>query len=252
MLHTLLPLLAAFLAGNLNAIAGGGTFLTYPVLLLLGYSSIVANATSTVILWPGIAASLPGYKKEIKKSKKWIRALYLPALIGGIIGSFILTHTPSRTFSLLAPILIVVGSLIFYYQAGINKFFKKVRLSNPRHRAAFVVLFVLAVGIYGAYFGAGIGIVLLGALSILGVHNIYQDIALKNVLALIVNATAVIYFTFSGIVHWQAVPLMAAGAIAGGYTGSKLVRHISQQVVRKGIVILGFTIAAVLLIARLG
>jgi uncharacterized membrane protein YfcA len=249
-MHMLIPVLAAFLAGNLNDISGGGTFLTYPILLAMGYSSIVANATSTVVLWPGVAASLPGYRKEIKRGKKWIAALWIPALLGAIAGSFILTHTSSQAFSLIAPLLIMVGSLIFYYQTGINRFFNKIKLTKAHHRAMFVALFVLAVGVYGAYFGAGIGIVLLGALSILGVHNLYQDIAIKNVLSLIVNFVAVVYFSFSGIVQWEVVPLMAIGAIAGGFSGSILVRRISQKFVRQGIVVLGFTIALILFVAR--
>lgn len=243
--------LAAFIGANLNASVGGGTFLTYPILLMMGNSSIVANATSTVVLWPGITASLPGFKKEIIKSKKWIKVLLYPALAGGILGSFILTHTSDGLFKWIAPLLILTGALLFQNQAKIDRFLKNIRLYKDGHRAALVFCIIFSISVYGAYFGAGIGILLLGGLSILGIRDIVQNIALKNVIAVAVNGVAVVYFALSGIVHWQVVPVMVCGAILGGFTGVRLVRFVRPHTLRSMVIGLGYSIAAILLILNL-
>ncbi len=246
----LIAFLAAFVGAIMNAIPGGGTFLTYPVLLALGSNSIVANATSTVVLWPGIVSSLPGYKKEIIKSKTWIKILIIPAVVGAIVGSFILTHTPSSVFDWIAPILIIIGASLLQFQEPVNRLFKKIHLDQPKRKVMFVGLLILIVAIYGSYFGAGIGILLLGCLSVLGIKDMYQNIGLKNVISLIVNFVAIIYFSLSGIVHWQIVPIMALGAVIGGYTGSHLVRFVNRQMLRTGVVILGYTIAVILFLSK--
>ncbi len=244
--EVILSILAGFLAGNMNAISGGGTFITYPFLLLMGNSSIVANTTSTVALWPGILASLPGYKKELVQVKSWIKLFIIPALIGGLIGSFILTHTPEKTFNLIVPLLIITGSLILQFQEQITGFFQRIHLDRRAQRIMFVPL-LLVIAIYGAYFGAGIGILLLGCLALVGIKDIYENIALKNSLSLIVNFTAVVYFIAGGFVHWAIVPTLALGAIVGGYTGSHLAHRVNKRTVKTFTVILGFVIAITLL-----
>lgn len=248
MTHDLwLGFIAAFVAANLNATVGGGTFLTYPVLLLMGVNGIVANATSTVVLWPGITASLPGFKRELSKSKRWIKALIFPALAGGVLGSFILTHTPDGIFHWIAPLLILTGALLFQYQRSVDRYLRGLQIYKEGHRAMIVFVMIFAISVYGAYFGAGIGILLLGGLSILGIRDIVQNIALKNVLAALINGVAVVYFAASGIVHWSVVPVMASGAILGGVTGSHLVRYVDQTRLRQTVVFLGYVIALTLL-----
>ncbi len=246
-----LAFLAAFGAGNMNAVTGGGTFLTYPMLLLLGNSSIVANGTSTVLLWPGVFASLFGYKDEIRQSKYWIKILCLPALAGAVVGSFVLTHTPQNVFDFVAPILIAIGATILQFQAQIIRLFGISHLDQSKRKTMVVAFLVFAIGTYGAYFGAGIGILLIGSLSILGFGDLLETIGLKNVLSLLVNLVAAIYFSFSGIVHWQIVPLMTCGVILGGYSGSRLVHHVNREYVRRAVVMLGFGIAITLLTIRL-
>ena len=247
-LNLWLAFVAAFVGANLNATVGGGTFLTYPVLLLMGNTGIVANATSTVVLWPGITATLPGFKREITKSKRWIKVLVYPAIAGGMLGSFILTHTSNSLFKWIAPLLILVGALLFQYQKQVDHFLRNIDLYKDGHRAAVVFCIVFSISVYGAYFGAGIGILLLGGLSILGIRDIVQNIALKNVLAVAVNGVAVIYFALSGIVHWQVVPVMVCGSIIGGFTGVHLVRKVNQRTLRKTVIFLGYSIAVTLLL----
>ena len=250
MLEGLLAFSAAFIAANMNAIPGGGTFITYPVLLLMGNSSITANATSTAILWPGLLASLPGFKNEISKSKSWLKPLLLPAIVGSIAGAFILTHTPNTVFNWVAPLLIIIGTALLQFQTHVNTFFQRINFDNPKRKAALVSLLILSIAVYGAYFGAGIGILLLGSLSMLGIKDIYQNIGIKNVISLTINGVAIIYFSLSGIIHWQVVPLMALGAMLGGYTGSHLVHHVNKQKLRIGVVVLGYLIALILFIIK--
>lgn len=247
----LLSLVAAFIAGIMNAAAGGGAFLTYPMLLLMGNTSIVANATSTVILWPGVLASLSGYRKEVRQNKKWMTRLVIPALIGGIIGSHLLIRTPDNVFALVAPVLIALGSIILLYQKEIHRYFHRFKFDKASRRIVVVSILVFFISIYGAYFGAGIGILLIGILTILGIGNIYCTIALKNEIALVVNFVAATYFISSGLIHWQAVPIMAAGSIAGGYTGAKWVHHMNRTLVQRIVVALGFIIAILLFINRI-
>ena len=248
--HVML-ILAAFAGGLLNAVAGGGTLLTYPFLLLAGSSSIVANATSTVVLWPGVIASLPAYRKEIFASRRWIKKLLLPAFIGGIFGAYILTHTTDGAFTLIAPFLIILGSLILHYQLPIDRFFHHIQLAHPHQRIFFIAVIVFGIGIYGAYFGAGIGILLLGGLSILGIKNIYREIAIKNVLVVVVNLTAVIYFIDHHLINWQFVPMMVGASVLGGITGPHIVRHLDKARLKNGVVLLGIALAVILLIIRL-
>lgn len=244
-------MIAAFIAGNMNAISGGGTFVTYPILLLLGNTSIIANTTSTIALWPGILAGLTGYKKELHRVKGKIKLFIIPAIVGGLIGSFILTRTKSDMFELIAPVLIIFGALLLHYQIKINEFFTRLKFGKGKYGTIFVLLLVFVIATYGAYFGAGIGILLIGGLSLLGIKDLYENIALKNVLSLVINFVAVVYFLVSGLVHWKLVPLMALAAVLGGFSGSRLVHHINKETVKTYTVILGLLMAVVLLIVSL-
>jgi uncharacterized membrane protein YfcA len=247
----LIALLAAFVGGSMNAISGGGTFVTYPVLLALGTSSVVANTTSTIGLWPGIFTSLFGYKKELRAVRKQIKLFIPPALLGGIAGSFILTHTSNSAFSLIAPVLIIIGALLLWFQNAINRSFNRIDFGATWHRHLFVFLLVAGLAVYGSYFGAGVGILLLGVLSLLGMTDLYKTIALKNVISLIINLVAVIYFIATRFVHWDLVPFMAIGSMAGGIFGSHIAHRVNRRVVRIYTIMLGFAIAGILFYTRL-
>lgn len=247
----ILSVLAAFVAGIMNAAAGGGAFLTYPVLLLMGDSSIVANATSAVVLWFGVLASLSGYRKEVHHNRKWMKRLFVPALLGGIVGSHLLIKTPDSVFALVAPILIAIGSLVLLFQKQIHRYFHKMKIDKASRRIIVVSLLVFLISIYGAYFGAGIGILLIGILTILGIGSIYQTIALKNEVALVVNFVAAVYFISHGLIHWQVVPFMAVGTVSGGYLGARWVHHINRGFVQKLVVGFGLSIACILFVLHL-
>jgi len=246
----LLSMLAAFLAGIINAAAGGGAFLTYPVLLLAGLPSTAAYATSGVAIWPGTLASLTGYKKEIRQNRKWAKRLFIPVLIGAVIGSHLLIKTPDSVFIFIAPALITFGSLTLLFQKQVHRYFHKLRFDGPAHRVLVVTVLIFLISIYGAYFGAGVGIILIGMLSLLSIGNIYRTIALKNEIALVVNLVASTYFIIHGLVHWQYVPLMVVGTVSGGYLGARWVHHFNKSLVQKLVATLGLAISATLLIAH--
>lgn len=250
---------AALAAGGMNALAGGGTILTFPVLLLLGESAITANATSTVALMPGAAASLFGYRREVRTHRQWLSKLFLPSLLGGALGSALLLSTPEKIFARLAPALILFATLLFFLQS-FARFRGRFTAPRPRDssaaaanaaegpsRALAVAWFAqLAVAIYGGYFGAGIGILMLVVLGSLGLENIHAMNGLKNFFGMSINGVASAIFILSGRVDWPAALVMLVGAVIGGFAGANLGRFIGQTGARSAVVVIGVVLAAVL------
>lgn len=251
MLTYIVLVVASFIAAAVNAIAGGGTFLVYPALLFYGTSSIVSNATTTMVIWIGTFSTVPGFREEIKNSSRWIKILAVPLLVGGVIGGFALTHTNPDTFAIIAPILIIFGTLTMLFQKHIDRFFLHIKIHEKWWKLTLIIGLSIAVAAYGAYFGAGQGILFLGCISILGITNMHEKIALKNVNSLIVNTTAIVYFLFAHVIYWPIIPLMGISSVAGGFTGAHMVRRIDGELVRKVICVVGFTIAIVLLYKEL-
>ncbi|MGH9441138.1 MAG: sulfite exporter TauE/SafE family protein [Thermoanaerobaculia bacterium] len=244
-------LASAFGAGMMNALAGGGTILTFPVLLLLGESAITANATSTVALLPGAAASMAGYRREVGEHRQWLTALLLPSVIGGAVGSFLLLRTPEVAFERLAPLLVLFATLLFLVQGAIRRWTRAHHFGTPsRGRFLAVSAVQLGVAVYGGYFGAGIGILMLAALGFLGLSDIHAMNGLKNFFGMCINAVAAAYFIFRGAVVWPAALIMAGAAIAGGYGGARFARRIGRDRARKAVVVIGFAITAILLLRR--
>lgn len=247
---------AALAAGGMNALAGGGTILTFPVLLLLGESAITANATSTVALMPGAAASLFGYRREVRTHRRWLSTLFVPSLLGGAAGSLLLLWTPEKIFARLAPALILFATLLFFLQS-----FARFRsqFTSPQGgraatgelgagaRALAVAWFAqLAVAVYGGYFGAGIGILMLVVLGSLGLENIHAMNGLKNFFGMCINGVASAIFILSGRVDWPAALVMLAGAVLGGFAGANLGRYIGQAKARGAVVVIGLVLAVLL------
>jgi uncharacterized membrane protein YfcA len=212
---------SSFGAGAMNAMAGGGTILTYPTLLFLGESAIVANATSTIALWPGAAASMWGYRREVATHRHWLKTL-------------------------LAPFLILFATVLFLLQGAVAKSSASHEAPPSRGRLAAALLFQLAVAVYGGYFGAGIGILMLATLGFLGLGDIHAMNGLKNFFGMCINAVAAAYFIFRGAVQWPAALVMIGGAIAGGYGGARFARRIGKEKSRAAVVVIGFGIAALL------
>jgi uncharacterized membrane protein YfcA len=238
-------------AGVMNAMAGGGTILTYPTLLFLGESPITANATSTVALWPGAASSLYGYRREVSANREWLKTLFLPSLLGGSLGAVLLLRTPARSFQKLAPFLILFATILFMLQGAVARWARAEgkEAGQPRTtRWTAAWLYQFAVGVYGGYFGAGIGILMLAVLGFLGLSDIHAANGVKNFFGMCINGVAAGYFILRGAVDWPAALIMVAGAIAGGYAGAGFARRIGKEKARAAVVVIGFLVAAILLV----
>ncbi len=249
MLQYLVIAVAALLAGGINSIAGGGTLISFPALVWIGRSTIVANATNTVAIWPGSLAGALGFRHELKNLPRWLLLLILPALIGGISGAVILLKTPERTFAHIVPFLILGATILLAAQEVISRKLRLFVETHERPSAAWVVfafVFQFLVGVYGGYFGAGIGILMLAALGLIGLRDIHQMNALKNLLAICINGIAAIYFAVNGAVSWPDVLIMAVTSIAGGYLGARLAKRLGRRFVRGFVVTVGLVMTVAL------
>ena len=259
--------ISAVLAGAVNAVAGGGTLLTFPALLWTGQLATVANATSTVALWPGQLSSLFGYRKELGENRDAIIRLAVPSFMGGIVGALLLTHTPPGVFARLVPYLILLATLLFMAQAPLASWqrARAARALNAESDApieernrdhvstlgwAAIIVFQFFVAIYGGYFGAGIGILQLAYLGLMGFTNIHRMNGLKNINGLCINGVAVVIFMANGLVQWHIALWMALGAIFGGYAGAGVAKRIGQTYVRAIIILIGFSLTLSLLIKK--
>lgn len=235
----------------INAVAGGGTLVSFPTLIALGLSPVAANATSTVAIWPGTLGGIAGYRQELRTVRRSLWYLLIPSLIGGIAGALLLQKTPPGVFSRLVPWLILFATSLFTIQPFVQR---RLKLSHPAHDSTSwiigAMLFQLAVALYGGYFGAGIGILMLSALGFLGMSDIHQMNGLKNVLGMAINGVAAVYFVFANMVYWPDVIVMAAGAIAGGYGGAGLARRIGRTAVRWTVIAVGFLTAILLFVKK--
>jgi uncharacterized membrane protein YfcA len=240
---------SAFAGGVMNAIAGGGTILTYPALLFAGESAITANATSTIALWPGAAASMFGYRREVGAHAEWLKVLFLPSLLGGAIGAVLLLRTPVKLFERLAPFLVLFATILFMIQGLASR---KAAADPPfqgerRGRASLAWLFQLGIGIYGGYFGAGIGILTLAVLGFLGLSDIHAANGIKNFFGMCINGVAAAWFILQGAVDWPSAVIMIAGAMAGGYAGARFARRIGRSRARAAVAVIGLLVTAILL-----
>ncbi len=244
---------SSVVAGVMNALAGGGTIVTFPTLIFLGQPSVQANATSTVALLPGAASSMAGYRREVGTHRRWLTTLMVPSLTGGALGSVLLLLTPEKIFARLAPFLILFATLLFLLQWVLAR-----RVETPGRgshvpepsRRAGAWMFQFGVAIYGGYFGAGIGILMLVILGFLGLSDIHAMNGLKNFFGMCINGVAAGYFILRGAVNWPVALIMAAGAIAGGYAGARFGRFIGKEKARLAVVVIGFSITALLLWLR--
>jgi len=243
---------AAFLAGAINSVAGGGTLVSFPALIWLGLDSVTANATSTVAIWPGTIGSAWGYRRELQSAEPRFRVLIVPSLVGGLAGAVMLRWTPASTFDRMVPYLILFATLLFMAQETVQRMLKTADAQSRKPLKWFVgaILFQLAVGIYGGYFGAGIGILMLAALSILGLTDIHEMNGLKVVFGGSLNGVAAAYFVWAHMVYWPDVLIMAVAAIVGGYGGAGVARRLGRTAVRRIVIVIGFGMAVSLFIKK--
>jgi uncharacterized membrane protein YfcA len=243
--------LSALAAGVVNSVAGGGTLLTFSALLaaltpLRGAdeASVIANATSTVALVPGSLAGAWGYRREMHAVRRWTLLLLAPSLIGGVLGSLLVVALEARFFAALVPWLILTAALLFMAQPGLAKFIRLQPQSAPAGgTVAAVVLFQFLVAVYGGLFGAGIGILMLSALALMGLPGVHQMNAVKTFLAFCINGVSVVIFVIEDKVEWRFAPTMAVSAIVGGYLGAHVARRIRPQIVRWCIIAIGLGLA---------
>lgn len=242
---------AGVLAGIINSIAGGGSLISFPTLLWLGRDPIMANATNTIAIWPGSLAGVFGFRRELKTVRGWLLLLVFPSIAGGLAGAALLLNTPGAVFEKLVPILIFGATVLL---AGQELITRKLGVIARAHEhpttgwVLFVFLFQFLVSIYGGYFGAGMGILMLAALGLIGMTDMHQMNGLKNLLALFINGVAAVYFAISGAVNWRDALLMAAGAITGGYIGARLARRMGRTFVRRVVVAIGVVMTVALLV----
>lgn len=227
---------AAFLAGALNAVAGGGTLLTFPVLVLAGLPPITASATNAVVVLPGYISSALGFRKDRGSVGGLPRGVLICAgLVGGGLGGSLLLVTPAHAFDIVVPVLLAIATIAF--AAGPKLAALLQRVATPGPIAAIVGVFVVSA--YGGYFNGGLGILLLATLSLLGLHELNALNGLKAVLSAAITLVSAIAFTLAGAVEWWAALLMMAASTAGGYAGARVARRLPRPALRVFIVAVG-------------
>ena len=242
--------LAGFAAGAVNAVAGGGSLISFPALLLVGYPAKAANVTNTVALWPGYASGSWAYRQELRRQGGRIVRLLPVSLAGALLGSVLLLSTPADTFEAMVPYLIYFATVTLLFQEQLARFAERRRLRarHAHHLPVAVHLAVLALAVYGAYFGAGLGIMLLAVLLVLLPDDIHHANALKGLLSAIVNSVAVVWFLLFGPVRLAAAAATAAGALLGGYVGVGLARRLGPRRLRLAVAAYGVLAGTVYLL----
>jgi uncharacterized protein len=235
--HVILLFCGAAIAGTLNAVAGGGSFVSFPVLLFTGVPPVPANATNTVALWPGLAASTLAYIKGLSAPPRLLAPLLVTSVGGGWAGALLLLKTPQHTFMKLIPWLLLGGTLLFAFGNKIRAVAGRAAVTDDLRQLSWGAIAVasileLLLGVYGGYFGAGIGFVTLGMLAALGMRDILAMGAIRTLLAVAINAAAVITFIVAGAVLWRQCVVMIAGALTGGWLGARFAQKADPQKMR--------------------
>jgi uncharacterized protein len=239
--------ISGVVAGAINSVAGGGTLISFPALIAYGIPSVHANATNTAAVCPGSISSALAYRDDLPRERALILTLLIPSILGGLAGAVILAVTPERVFARIVPFLILLATVLF---GARDHAARLIRVQS--HREGHVTplgkvwgfCFQFFVAAYGGYFGAGIGILMLASLGIMGLRDIHRMNALKTVLGSAINGVALIYFIYKRLVVWQLALLMAAGAILGGYGGARLAKRVDQRYLRAFIVAVGLLVSA--------
>lgn len=230
---------ASFLGGGLNAIAGGGSFFTFPALVFAGIPVVAANATGTLALLPGYIASTWGYREDLKAPDKLaMGSLIAVSLIGGALGALLLLSTPDEVFRAVVPWLLLVATVVFAGAPWLLRAFKR-HASDDQANSLTQGSALAAVSVYGGYFNGGLGIVLLAAFGLLGHRNINQMQALKNLISSVLTAIAVAVYAFGGAIVWFEAMLMMIAASIGGYVMARVARRLSAAVVRVVVIVTG-------------
>ncbi|HEX4540439.1 MAG TPA: sulfite exporter TauE/SafE family protein [Acidimicrobiales bacterium] len=246
---TALAILAAGLAaGTINTIVGSGSLITFPTLLAVGYPAVTANVSNTVGLVPGVVSGSVGYRRELTGQRRRLAVLGVPAVAGGITGAVLLLVLPSSVFRHIVPVLILVACGLVLAQPALSRRLAARRGSDEHHGGVGLYVTVFATGVYGGYFGAAQGVMLIALLAIFLSDDLQRLNAAKNVLAMLVNGVAAVIFIAVAHVAWGAAGLLAAGSVIGGQVGATVGRRLSPVLLRTVIVVVGVAVSIDLLV----
>jgi hypothetical protein len=237
--HYLWLLAAAFVGGAINSVAGGGSFLTFPALLLAGVPAIPANATNNTAMWLGVVASARGYREEIRTYRAVVVPAMVVSLVGSIGGAVLLLHTPPKIFERMIPWLLLFATVVFAVSPLITRSRKPKDVHSPWQLAA-----QFCVSIYGGYFGAGMGIMMLAILTFSALPTMNAMNGVKNLLSIVINGVAVVPFVIAGVIDWPVALVMAIFSMAGGYFGARFFRRVPSNVTRWLVLAIGAGMSA--------
>lgn len=242
--------LAAVAAGLTNALAGGGTLITFPVLIAIGLPAVSANVTNTVALCPGFLGGTMAQSKDLQGQKKRLWTVLPAGILGGLAGGYLLLITSEKLFTNLVPFLILIASALLAVQNPVRNWLtRRLERGQAAHPSEYWIFLPVFLGaIYGGYFGAGLSVIMLSVLGLILNDNLTRLNALKQVIAFAANVTAAVLFAFSGKVHWTVGLIMAVGALLGGSIGGRIAGRIKPSTLRLIVVILGFVVGTIYLI----
>ncbi len=249
--------LSAITAGAINSVAGGGSLISFPILIASGVPSILANATNNAATFPGSIGSIVAYREDALAQRGLLIRLLIPSIVGAALGAVLLLGTSNAVFNRIVPFLVLFATLLFASQQVITRLSRKVSAEVMDHRGVsragniWGILFQLAVSIYGGYFGAGIGILMLASLSIMGLRDIHRMNAIKVTMATVINGVALAYFIIQGRVVLPIALLMAVGGLTGGYLGARYAKRVPQNIIRGFVIVAGLTVSLWLLVRPL-
>jgi uncharacterized protein len=248
---------AALIAGGLNSIAGGGSFISFPALMFTGVPGVPANATNTVALWPGLAATVFTYVKRLRVPLRLLAPLVVTSMVGGFAGAVLLIKTPQRTFEHLIPWLLLGGTLLFAYGPRIRALVGRGDADSDLGETSWLAvvaasLLQLVVGAYGGYFGGGIGFVMMGMMAALGMNDIHNMNALRILLAATINLVAVATFIIAAAVLWPQCLVMLLGSIAGGWSGGHYAQKADPTKLRYVVIVVGIVMSGYFFVSAYG
>lgn len=246
-LDVLLLLLVGLAAGGINAVAGGGSLVSYPALLALGLPPLTANVTNSVALWPGYVGTTWGYRRELSRQRRRLLALTPAAIVGAAMGCLLLLVSPAEAFERVVPFLVIAGSLLLALQGRVTARVRGWRGGGAGVRSPLLHPSILLCAVYGAYFGGGLGVVLLACLGLFVADDLQRVNGLKVVLSLVINAVALVAFSLFGPVDWPVVAVLAPAALVGGYLGARLARRLDPARLRAVVVVFGLAVGVALL-----
>jgi hypothetical protein len=242
--------LAAVAAGAVNALAGGGTLITFPTLTALGLPAVAANVTNTIALAPGHLGATLAQKRDLAGQRPRVRRLLPAALLGGLAGGLLLLFTTEKVFRQLVPFLILLAAALLAVQEPVRRWLVRRLGAHHASHEALAVLPVFAAAVYGGYFGAGLSVIVLAALGLLIDDSLTRLNATKQAIGFAANGAAAVLFLFSGQVHWGAAAVMTAAAVAGGALGGRLAGRVRPSTLRAVVVAVGVVVGVVYLVRR--